>query len=52
MIPDTVFIVLGVLPIAAAGIWGMLHMRKADIDSPNVTSPGASDAIEELMEYR
>jgi nitric oxide reductase subunit B len=30
MIPDSVFILIGVLPIVAAGLWGMGHLRKAD----------------------
>lgn len=28
MIPDTVFIALGVVPIAAAGVYGLFHLRK------------------------
>lgn len=30
LIPDTVFIVLGVLPLTAAIVWGSLHLRKAE----------------------
>lgn len=30
MLPDSVFILLGVLPIVAAGVWGLRHLRKAD----------------------
>lgn len=29
MVPDTVFIVLGAVPLLAASGWGLLHMRKA-----------------------
>ncbi|MDE3167227.1 MAG: nitric-oxide reductase large subunit, partial [Acidobacteriota bacterium] len=27
MIPDTVFIVVGALPIVAASVWGLFHLR-------------------------
>lgn len=30
VIPDSIFILLGVLPIVAAGLWGLAHMRPAD----------------------
>jgi nitric oxide reductase subunit B len=49
MIPDTVFIVAGVLPIAAAGLWGMAHMRKADVENP-ITAE--QEPVAELVEYR
>src|SRR5262249_16579319 len=36
MIPDSIFIVLGVLPIVAAGVWGLFHLRQ--LRSAPVTS--------------
>ena len=30
ILPDSVFILAGVLPIVAAGLCGMAHLRKAD----------------------
>ncbi len=49
VIPDTVFIVLGTLPLAAAVIYGFLNMRKATVGSGEslagaAKSSGAADA--------
>lgn len=30
MLPDTVFIVVGVMPMVAAGVYGMLHLRRSE----------------------
>lgn len=37
MLPDSVFIVVGVLPMVAAGLYGMLHLRKASQPAPSAT---------------
>ena len=37
MIPDTVFLVLGVLPLVAAAVWGLLHMRQ--VRAPDAVEP-------------
>ncbi|MFN7933454.1 MAG: nitric-oxide reductase large subunit [Bryobacteraceae bacterium] len=37
MLPDSVFIVVGVLPMVAAGLYGMLHLRKAVQPAPSAT---------------
>ena len=34
MLPDTVFILIGVVPMVAAGVFGMLHLRKAEVRRP------------------
>jgi len=46
MVPDTVFIVCGVVPIAAAGLWGLAHLRQADIDRPTNPEPRNAKAAE------
>ena len=52
MMPDTVFIVAGVLPIAAAALWGMANMRRADVDGPQISSPHTPEAVAELVNIR
>ncbi|MBS1829831.1 MAG: cbb3-type cytochrome c oxidase subunit I [Acidobacteria bacterium] len=37
MLPDSVFIIAGVLPMVAAGLYGMLHLRKASRPAPLAT---------------
>jgi len=44
MIPDTIFIVAGVLPVLGAAAWGWMHMRKAEI-------PALPEREQMLMEY-
>ncbi|MGE5648121.1 MAG: nitric-oxide reductase large subunit [Acidobacteriota bacterium] len=39
IIPDTVFIALGVVPITAAIVWGALHMRKPGADTGRPARP-------------
>ena len=52
MLPDTVFIVAGVLPIAAAGLWGLAHLRPADSDYPPTGGPKKTETVGELVESR
>ncbi|HOS42831.1 MAG TPA: cbb3-type cytochrome c oxidase subunit I [Armatimonadota bacterium] len=47
MLPDTVFIVLGVLPLAAAVIWAYGHLRKATVaDGGEMTADAPAEPIE------
>jgi nitric oxide reductase subunit B len=45
VLPDSVFIVLGAIPVVAAGAVGLLHLRKADAERP--TEVIAVEAAEE-----
>jgi nitric oxide reductase subunit B len=36
VLPDSVFILIGVLPIVGAGLWGMAHLRRADTSGDRV----------------
>jgi nitric oxide reductase subunit B len=47
VLPDSVFILLGVLPIVAAGLWGMAHLRKAD--SPTGRAAGEAESTADLV---
>jgi nitric oxide reductase subunit B len=44
VLPDSVFIVLGVLPIVAAALWGITHLRRVD------SSPIPESEIETSLE--
>jgi nitric oxide reductase subunit B len=51
MIPDTVFIALGVIPIAAAGVYGLLHLRGERVpEKPEPVFVPAEADVEELVE--
>jgi nitric oxide reductase subunit B len=51
MIPDTVFIALGVVPIAAAGIYGLLHLRaERRPERPEPVFVPAEADVDELVE--
>ena len=45
MVPDTVFIVLGALPLLAAAVYGLFHMR-----SLRAPAPAPAPAKEEIRE--
>lgn len=45
MIPDTIFIVLGVVPVVAASVYGFLHMRRL-----REFEPSRKPAVEDVMD--
>jgi nitric oxide reductase subunit B len=47
ILPDSVFLVLGVLPLAAAIAWGCLHLRRAHVPPP--VAPPQVREVEELV---
>ncbi len=49
MIPDTVFIVAGVLPLLAAVAWGYLHLR--DLREPARVHPVREQELEVVPAY-
>lgn len=46
VIPDTVFIVVGVIPVVAASVYGLLHLRKAQA-APEPEAIWVADMVEE-----
>ncbi|HKE21579.1 MAG TPA: nitric-oxide reductase large subunit [Bryobacteraceae bacterium] len=50
MIPDTVFIVIGVLPLVAAGVYGLFHLRPAQEGQPAKPSPAEASEARDLVE--
>jgi len=47
MLPDSVFIAVGVLPLVSAAVWGLFHMRKLNAPAP---SPVSTEDVRELVE--
>jgi nitric oxide reductase subunit B len=45
IIPDSVFIVLGVVPLTAAIVWGALHMRKAETTGFRMPKVAAEEEV-------
>lgn len=37
MLPDSVFIIVGVVPMVAAGLYGLLHLRQVSLPAPSMT---------------
>jgi nitric oxide reductase subunit B len=53
MIPDTVFILLGAIPVLGAAVYGFFHMRPADLENIALPEPSVQAREErELVEVR
>jgi nitric oxide reductase subunit B len=46
MLPDSVFIVIGVLPLVAAAAWGLFHMRKLHAPAPVAAEEEERELVE------